>query len=142
MTQTVTIDELYIEIKKIQETMVRREDLDALLDTIEILSDPEAMATIQKSEDDIVAGRYREISSIDDLLSEHPDGMDDNELGKKLQRLKQDPLNTGGWLSGALHGKKATRIAKRYRLIFLPDERERTVYLIAIDHRRHIYGLR
>lgn len=72
MTQTVTIDELYIEIKKIQETMVRREDLDALLDTIEILSDPEAMATIQKSEDDIVAGRYREISSIDDLLSETP----------------------------------------------------------------------
>ncbi|MFY9195055.1 MAG: hypothetical protein WAN99_06750 [Methanoculleus sp.] len=72
MTQTVTIDELYIEIKKIQETMVRREDLDALLDTIEILSDPEAMATIQKSEDDIVAGRYREISSIDDLLSELP----------------------------------------------------------------------
>jgi mRNA-degrading endonuclease RelE of RelBE toxin-antitoxin system len=72
----------------------------------------------------------------------YPDGMDDNELGKKLQRLKQDPLNTGGWLSGALHGKKATRIAKRYRLIFLPDERERTVYLIAIDHRRHIYGLR
>ena len=72
MTQTVTIDELYIEIKKIQETMVRREDLDALLDTIEILSDPEAMATIQKSEDDIVAGRYREISSIDDLLRELP----------------------------------------------------------------------
>ena len=33
------------------------------------------------------------------------------ELGKKLQRLKQDSLNTGGWLSGALHGKKATRIA-------------------------------
>jgi hypothetical protein len=72
MTQTVTIDELYIEIKKIQETMVRREDLDALLDTIEILSDPEAMTTIQKSEDDIAAGRYREISSIDDLLSELP----------------------------------------------------------------------
>ena len=29
------------------------------------------------------------------------------ELAKKLQRLRQDPLNTGGWLSGALHGKKA-----------------------------------
>ncbi|MFA6759289.1 MAG: hypothetical protein WCR61_08230 [Bacteroidales bacterium] len=64
------------------------------------------------------------------------------ELGKKLQRLKQDPLNTGGWLSGALHGKKATRIAKHYRLIFLPDERERTAYLIAIDHRQHVYRLR
>ena len=55
MTQTVTIDELYIEIKKIQETMVRREDLDALLDTIEILSDPEAMATIQRAKTRVTA---------------------------------------------------------------------------------------
>lgn len=68
--QAVTIDELYHEIKKIQETMVRREDLGALLDTIEILSNPETMAAIQKSEEDIAAGRYREISSIDDLLGE------------------------------------------------------------------------
>jgi len=70
MTPAVTIDELYLEIKKIQETMVRREDLDALLDTIEILRNPETMATIQASEEDIAAGRYREISSIDDLLGE------------------------------------------------------------------------
>jgi len=56
MTPAVTIDELYLEIKKIQETMVRREDLDALLDTIEILSNPETMATIQASEEDIAAG--------------------------------------------------------------------------------------
>lgn len=63
MTPTVTLDELYLEIKKIQETMVRREDLDALLDTIEISSNPETMAAIQKSEDDIAAGRYRERSS-------------------------------------------------------------------------------
>jgi mRNA-degrading endonuclease RelE of RelBE toxin-antitoxin system len=56
------------------------------------------------------------------------------ELGKKLKRLQEDPLHTGGWLSGSLHGKKATRIAKRYRLIFLPDEKEQVVYL-TIDHR-------
>ncbi|HVP94351.1 MAG TPA: type II toxin-antitoxin system RelE/ParE family toxin [Methanoregulaceae archaeon] len=61
------------------------------------------------------------------------------ELGKKINRLQEDPLHTGGWLSGALHGKKATRVAKRYRLIFLPDEKEQVVYLIAIDHREHIY---
>ena len=62
MTPAVTIDALSLEIKKIQETMVRREDLDALLDTIENLSNPETMATIQASEEDIAAGRYREIS--------------------------------------------------------------------------------
>jgi len=33
--------------------MVRREDLDTLLDTIEIFSNPETMATIQMSEKDI-----------------------------------------------------------------------------------------
>ncbi|HNT09064.1 hypothetical protein DSECCO2_577130 [anaerobic digester metagenome] len=43
MTPAVTIDELYLEIKMIQETVVRREDLEALLDTIEILSNPETI---------------------------------------------------------------------------------------------------
>lgn len=61
------------------------------------------------------------------------------ELAKKLPRLQEDPLHTGGWLSGALHGKKSTRIAKQYRLIFLPDEKEHIVYLVLIDHREHVY---
>lgn len=61
------------------------------------------------------------------------------ELSKKLARLSEDPLHTGGWLSGSLHGKKSTRIAKQYRLIFLPDEREQVVYLVFIDHREHAY---
>jgi len=34
------------------------------------------------------------------------------ELGKKIQRLCEDPENVGGWLSGSLHGKKSTRIKK------------------------------
>lgn len=33
------------------------------------------------------------------------------ELGKKIQRLKEDPQHVGGWLHGKLHGKKSTRIA-------------------------------
>jgi mRNA-degrading endonuclease RelE of RelBE toxin-antitoxin system len=61
------------------------------------------------------------------------------ELGKKLARLSEDPLHVGGWLSGSLHGKKSTRIAKQYRLIFLPDEREQVVYLVLIDRREHVY---
>ena len=61
------------------------------------------------------------------------------ELGKKLARLQEDPLHVGGWLSGSLHGKKSTRIAKRYRLVFQPDEREKVVYLVLIDHREHVY---
>jgi mRNA-degrading endonuclease RelE of RelBE toxin-antitoxin system len=35
--------------------------------------------------------------------------------------------------------KKSTRIAKQYRLTFIPDEREHIVYLILIEHREHVY---
>lgn len=62
-----------------------------------------------------------------------------SELARKIKRLQIDPLHVGGWLSGTLHGKKSTRIAKQYRLIFLPDEREHIVYLILIDPRKHVY---
>jgi len=61
------------------------------------------------------------------------------ELGKKLVRLSEDPMHVGGWLSGSLHGKKSTRLAKKYRLIFMPDEQEQTVYMVFIEHREHAY---
>jgi PHD/YefM family antitoxin component YafN of YafNO toxin-antitoxin module len=70
MSAGVTIDEVYQEIKKIRETMVRREDLEALVDTIEILNNPKTMEIIKQSESDIAAGRVKEISSVDDLLDE------------------------------------------------------------------------
>ncbi len=35
------------------------------------------------------------------------------ELDKKIKRLQKNPLHIGGWLSGELHAKKATRITKR-----------------------------
>lgn len=58
------------------------------------------------------------------------------ELDKKLNRLQEDPLHVGGWLSGELHGKKSTRISRKYRLIFTPDEAGKIVYLNWIDHRK------
>lgn len=61
------------------------------------------------------------------------------ELDKKIKRLQEDPLHLGGWLSGELHGKKSTRLAKRYRLIFTPAETEKVVYLNWIDHRELVY---
>ncbi|HUV79911.1 MAG TPA: type II toxin-antitoxin system RelE/ParE family toxin [Candidatus Bathyarchaeia archaeon] len=61
------------------------------------------------------------------------------ELDNKINRLQEDPLHVGGWLSGELHGKKSTRITKRYRLIFTPDKTEKVVYLNWIDHREHVY---
>jgi mRNA-degrading endonuclease RelE of RelBE toxin-antitoxin system len=61
------------------------------------------------------------------------------ELDKKIKRLQKDPLHLGGWLSGELHGKKSTRISRKYRLIFTPNEPEKVVYLNWIDHRKSAY---
>lgn len=70
MSSGVTIDEVYKEVKKIRADMVKREDLEALADTVEILSNPATMQLIRKSDKDIQYGRVKEISSVDDLLSE------------------------------------------------------------------------
>lgn len=70
MSSGVTIEEVYSEIKKIRAEMVRREDVEALIDTVEILSTPETLQLIRKSEEDIAHGRVKEISSVDDLLCE------------------------------------------------------------------------
>ena len=70
MAGTVTIEDVYQELKTIERTMVTREDLDALIDTVEILSNPKTMAALRKSDLDIKEGRVKEVSSVEDLLSE------------------------------------------------------------------------
>ena len=62
-----------------------------------------------------------------------------NALDKKLGRLKENPNNVGGFLSGKLHGYKSTRIIRKFRLIFKIAEQEKRVYLSAIDHRKFVY---
>lgn len=70
MSSGVTMDQVYQEIKKIRQDMVKREDLEALVDTVEILSSPTTMQAIKKSDRDIRQGRTKTISSVDDLLDE------------------------------------------------------------------------
>jgi len=50
--------------------MIRREDLDELVYTVELMSTPEKMEMIRKSEEDIRMGRVKEISTVEDLLNE------------------------------------------------------------------------
>jgi antitoxin YefM len=59
MIQTVTIEDDYKETRAIEKTMVTREDLDALIDSIEIISNPETMEALHKSDIDIKEGRYK-----------------------------------------------------------------------------------
>lgn len=63
-----------------------------------------------------------------------------SELDNKIQRLKKEPHAIGGMLSGALHGYRSTRLTRTYRLIFMINEEEKVVRLVAIDHRGEVYG--
>jgi len=70
MSSGITLEEVYKEVKKIRADMVRRQDLEALIDSVEILSNPATMQLMDKSDEDIQYGRVKEISSVDDLLRE------------------------------------------------------------------------
>ncbi|MBE0521947.1 MAG: hypothetical protein IBX39_06740 [Candidatus Methanoperedenaceae archaeon] len=70
MAGLITIEDVYQELKTIEKNMVTREDLVALIDSVEILSNPETMAALKKSDLDIKEGRVKEVSSVEDMLSE------------------------------------------------------------------------
>ncbi len=61
MTESITIEDVYQELKAIERKMVTREDLDALIDSVEILSSPKTMEALRKSDLDIKEGRVREV---------------------------------------------------------------------------------
>ena len=70
MTGSITIEDIYQELKTIERKMVTREDLEALIDSVEILSNPKTMEALRKSDFDIKEGRIKEVSSVEELLSE------------------------------------------------------------------------
>ncbi len=70
MAGSITIEDVYHELKAIEKKMVTHEDLDALIDSVEILSNPKTMEAIRKSDLDIKEGRFKEVSSVEELLKE------------------------------------------------------------------------
>ncbi len=70
MTESITIEDVYEELKAIEKKMVTREDLEALIDSVEILSNPKTIEALRKSDLDIKEGRVKEVSSVEELLSE------------------------------------------------------------------------
>jgi antitoxin YefM len=70
MAGSITIEDVYQELKAIERKMVTREDLEALIDSVEILSNPKTMEALRKSDLDIKEGRVKEVSSVEELLSE------------------------------------------------------------------------
>ncbi len=70
MTESITIEDIYQELKAIEKKMVTRDDLEALIDSVEILSNPKTMEALRKSDLDIKEGRVKEVSSVEELLSD------------------------------------------------------------------------
>jgi PHD/YefM family antitoxin component YafN of YafNO toxin-antitoxin module len=67
MPETITIDKIYDELKTIERKMVTKEEMERIIDTIEILSNPDTMDQIRQSEEDIKSGRIKEVKSARDL---------------------------------------------------------------------------
>ena len=68
MTTSITIGDVYNELKKIEGTMLTKSDLDQVFQTMAILANDETMKQIVASEEEIAAGRGRKIKSVHDLL--------------------------------------------------------------------------
>ena len=66
----VSLKQVYEEIRRVEENMVTKKDIQALVDTLEILSNPETLRQIAESDLDIKAGRTKKITSAQDLLAE------------------------------------------------------------------------
>jgi len=67
MTETITLEKVYKELKTIEASMVTKEEMERILETIAIMSNEHTMEQIRESEADIKAGRIKEIHSVKDI---------------------------------------------------------------------------
>ena len=67
MTELITINKIYEELKLIEKNMITKEEMERMLETIEIMFNENTMEQIRQSEDDILAGRIKEVNSVDDI---------------------------------------------------------------------------
>jgi len=70
MTEAISMEQMYTEIKKIENEMLTKNDLNMLLETMEILNNPETMKHVMASREDIKQGRVKEVTSVRDMLNE------------------------------------------------------------------------
>ncbi len=68
MPETITVNDLYNELRRIERRMVTKEQLDMAIETIAILSNPDTAGQINRSNSDIKSGRIKEIKSAKDLI--------------------------------------------------------------------------
>ena len=59
MAETVSMKQIYNELKKIERTMVTKQEMDVFRETIGVLGNPKTMRQIADSMDDIAHGRFQ-----------------------------------------------------------------------------------
>ena len=67
MEQSISLNELYGKLQNIEKAMVTRNELNQLVETLAVLSNPDTMKQINESEKDILEGNIKEINSVRDL---------------------------------------------------------------------------
>ncbi len=70
MSEAVDIKDVYHELLEIKHKMVSKDEIVSLLETMEILHNPNTMRQVRASEQDIRAGRTKPIRSAKDILAE------------------------------------------------------------------------
>lgn len=70
MEQTAVLELIKKEITEIKEKMVTKEDFESIIETWEILHDPETMKRIKKSEEEFIKGKTIKFTDMDALLDE------------------------------------------------------------------------
>jgi hypothetical protein len=67
MEQQINSEMIYEKLLEMQKSMITRNELDSVFETIQILSNPVTMRQIEESEKDIREGNTWEINSVSDL---------------------------------------------------------------------------
>jgi PHD/YefM family antitoxin component YafN of YafNO toxin-antitoxin module len=67
MEKTITLTDIYLQLKKMEQAMATKEELESALETMSVLSNEETMQQIKESEKDIKSGKITGVNSVEDL---------------------------------------------------------------------------
>jgi phage shock protein A len=69
MPTSASIQDVYDELKRIERRMVTKEKLAEMVDSLAILSNNDTMKQISASKNDIKNGKFKEVTSVKDILA-------------------------------------------------------------------------
>lgn len=70
MTEAISTRQIYEELKKIEKKMATKKEIESLIETMSVMSNPDTMKQIAESMGDIKQGRVKEVGSVKDLIKE------------------------------------------------------------------------